>query len=106
MASHRQQIDEDIDFRLNPPRKITFAPPAAGPHSSFTLYMASSLMCLVSLSSFFLGVSYVYCPSDMIPLIEPIRQDDHYKYLLPLLVPVTAWFGIANWVGWEYFRYS
>lgn len=30
----------------------------------------------------------------------------HAKFVLPLLVPVTSWFVIANWVGWEYFRYG
>ena len=33
-----------------------------------------------------------------------ICTDDHYKYLIPLLIPTTSWFVIANWVGWEFFR--
>jgi hypothetical protein len=31
-------------------------------------------------------------------------MDDHYKYLVPLLIPTSAWFVTANWVGWEFFR--
>jgi hypothetical protein len=38
--------------------------------------------------------------------LDSICHAQHYVYLVPLLVPVTAWFAIANWVGWEYFRYA
>ena len=38
--------------------------------------------------------------------MRSICADEHYKYLVPLLIPITAWFVIANWVGWEYFRYA
>lgn len=40
------------------------------------------------------------------PLLKVLCTDSHYKYLVPLLIPVTAWFAIANWVGWQYFRYA
>ncbi|WRT67004.1 uncharacterized protein IL334_003970 [Kwoniella shivajii] len=83
-----------------------FSPPPHGPFTSLTLYLFSSLMFVISISSFLLGISYIYCPSEIIPFIKPICQDEHYKYIIPLLIPVIAWFSIANWVGWEYFRYS
>ncbi|WVF72324.1 hypothetical protein IAT40_007137 [Kwoniella sp. CBS 6097] len=86
--------------------RITFAPPPAGPYSSTTLYIFSSMMFMVSVISMLLGISYVYCPAQAIPILKPICEDTHYRYIVPLLVPVTAWFGIANWVGWEYFRYA
>ncbi|OCF35377.1 hypothetical protein I316_02927 [Kwoniella heveanensis BCC8398] len=86
--------------------RITFAPPPAGPYSTLTLYAFSISMCLISALSFLLGVSYIYCPGQAIPLLQPICEDNHYRYIVPLLVPVTAWFAIANWVGWEYFRYA
>jgi len=38
--------------------------------------------------------------------LASLAADDHYKYLLPLLIPTTCWFAIANWVGWEYFRFA
>lgn len=41
-----------------------------------------------------------------IPGLGVLCRDHHYKYLVPLLVPTTAWFAIANWVGWQYFRYA
>lgn len=28
----------------------------------------------------------------------------HLIYFIPLLIPLTAYFVIANWVGWQYFR--
>lgn len=45
----------------------------------------------------------VYTPG-FTAMIADMCTDDHYKYLVPLLVPTTAWFVIANWVGWEFFR--
>lgn len=70
------------------------------------LYLGTAAMLALSLASAVLGASYLVCP-----ILEwssrgssRLCHDDHYKYLIPLLVPVTAWFAIANWVGWEYFR--
>ena len=36
---------------------------------------------------------------------EPInfKPPHHYRYVLPILVPVTAWFAIANWIGWQFY---
>jgi hypothetical protein len=39
-------------------------------------------------------------------IFDMLDQDKHYKYLVPLLIPTTTWFVIANWVGWEYFRFA
>ncbi|CDZ97304.1 hypothetical protein [Phaffia rhodozyma] len=39
-------------------------------------------------------------------VLSMVCMDTHYKYLVPLLVPVGAYYIIANWVGWEYFRYG
>ncbi|KAK8869928.1 hypothetical protein IAR55_000496 [Kwoniella newhampshirensis] len=85
--------------------KITFAPPPLRPLSPTKLYLASACMGIISLLSALLGISFFFCP-DHIWYIRPICHDTHYKYLFPLLVPVTAWFAIANWVGWEFFRYA
>ncbi|WVQ78225.1 hypothetical protein IAT38_000308 [Cryptococcus sp. DSM 104549] len=85
--------------------RITFAPPPLQPASALKLYLASALMFILAISAALLGVSFIYCPAH-ISWIRPLCEDEHYKYLVPLLVPVTAWFAIANWVGWEYFRYA
>lgn len=30
----------------------------------------------------------------------------YYRYLVPFLVPVTAWFVIAHWIGWQFYANS
>ena len=112
----------------------SFAPPAATA-STTQLYIYSTIaFALIPILSA-LAVSYVYCPSGTSVRAHPVClpsfdtasirralmgngltvqdgwvstfcKDQHYRYLVPLLVPVTAWFAIANWVGWEYFRFS
>ncbi|ODN84813.1 hypothetical protein L202_00681 [Cryptococcus amylolentus CBS 6039] len=88
---------------MSPPS--TFEPPPLRPHSALELYLASALMFLISALAALLAASYVYCPAH-IWWIQPLCEDTHYKYLAPLLVPVTVWFAFANWFGWEYFRYA
>jgi hypothetical protein len=88
--------------------------------SSTALYISAislttlSLLALTLAASFFLP-DHVSLPftrhahADMQitrRLPAALVGDEHYKYLVPLLVPTTAYFVIANWVGWEYFRYA
>ncbi|KAH9996886.1 hypothetical protein BJV77DRAFT_986777 [Russula vinacea] len=46
----------------------------------------------------------------MIPIktavLDALARDAHYKYLALFSVPVCAYFVIANWVGWQFFRNS
>ena len=39
-------------------------------------------------------------------LLDALARDTHYKYLALFSVPVCAYFVIANWVGWQFFRNS
>ena len=39
-------------------------------------------------------------------ILDALSEDNHYKYFFVLLVPTTAYFVIANWVGWQYYRNS
>jgi hypothetical protein len=39
-------------------------------------------------------------------VVRALADDEHYKYLAVLVVPTTAYFVIANWVGWQYYRNS
>jgi hypothetical protein len=39
-------------------------------------------------------------------VLDILAADTHYKYFALLLVPTTAYFVIANWVGWQYYRNS
>jgi len=42
----------------------------------------------------------------MTAVLDALTQDTHYKYLALFSVPVCAYFVIANWVGWQFFRNS
>ena len=42
----------------------------------------------------------------MTPSLDALARDTHYKYLALFSVPVCAYFVIANWVGWQFFRNS
>ncbi|KAI0821117.1 hypothetical protein BC629DRAFT_1587430 [Irpex lacteus] len=48
----------------------------------------------------------VFVPSTGIWMLDALAEDTHYKYFMVLLVPTTAYFVIANWVGWQYYRNS
>lgn len=39
-------------------------------------------------------------------VVDTVLLDTHYKYFVPLFIPLTAYFVIANWVGWQYYRNS
>jgi hypothetical protein len=39
-------------------------------------------------------------------VLDALARDTHYKYLALFSVPVCAYFVIANWVGWQFFRNS
>ncbi|KAF7363392.1 Transmembrane protein [Mycena sanguinolenta] len=67
---------------------------------------------LVSLYVLFFAVAgYAIIFSAFLPLtgisfLDALAQDTHYKYFAILLIPTTAYFVIANWVGWQYYRNS
>jgi|SRR5712671_3305895 len=42
----------------------------------------------------------------IIAVLDALTRDTHYKYLALFSVPVCAYFVIANWVGWQFFRNS
>ncbi|TXT13763.1 hypothetical protein VHUM_01130 [Vanrija humicola] len=68
--------------------------------SDSQLYALSASCAAGGALAALLAASYLVCP------VSQLCADTHYKYLVPLLVPVTAWFAIANWVGWQYFRHA
>lgn len=39
-------------------------------------------------------------------LLDVLADDTHYKYFVILIIPMGAYFVIANWVGWQYYRNS
>jgi len=62
-------------------------------------------------SFFFLLASYAVLFSAFLPLshfppLDVLAQDTHYKYFALLIIPTSAYFVIANWVGWQYYQNS
>jgi len=39
-------------------------------------------------------------------LLDVLARDTHYKYFVVFIIPTGAYFVIANWVGWQYYRNS
>ncbi|RDB21039.1 hypothetical protein Hypma_011542 [Hypsizygus marmoreus] len=60
---------------------------------------------------FFVLASYAIFFSALLPLtgvsfLDALANDTHYKYFAVLIIPTGAYFVIANWVGWQYYRNS
>ncbi|KAF7338339.1 Transmembrane protein [Mycena venus] len=73
--------------------------------------MNSGHALLLFSAVFFAVASYAILFSAFLPLtgiivFDALAQDTHYKYFTILLIPTTAYFVIANWVGWQYYRNS
>ncbi|KAJ7273659.1 hypothetical protein B0H12DRAFT_1007753 [Mycena haematopus] len=73
--------------------------------------MNSGYLLLLLYVLFFGVASYTIIFSAFLPLtgifiLDALAQDTHYKYFGILLIPTTAYFVIANWVGWQYYRNS
>jgi hypothetical protein len=39
-------------------------------------------------------------------MLDAVKKDEHYKYLVPLLVPASLVAVIASWGGLKYFRHA
>ncbi|KIK59732.1 hypothetical protein GYMLUDRAFT_653870 [Collybiopsis luxurians FD-317 M1] len=64
-----------------------------------------------SATLFFILASYAILFSAFLPLtgnvfLDALAKDTHYKYFALLIIPTGAYFVIANWVGWQYYRNS
>ncbi|KAJ6596837.1 hypothetical protein DFH09DRAFT_102585 [Mycena vulgaris] len=73
--------------------------------------MNSGHFLLLLVALFFCVGSYAILLSPFLPLsgiwiLDALANDTHYKYFFILLIPTTAYFVIANWVGWQYYRNS
>ncbi|KAJ6547510.1 hypothetical protein B0H19DRAFT_1212065 [Mycena capillaripes] len=73
--------------------------------------MNSGYFLLLLSAVFFCVASYAILLSAFLPLtgvfiLDALAKDTHYKYFAMLLIPTTAYFVIANWVGWQYYRNS
>ncbi|EGN95353.1 hypothetical protein SERLA73DRAFT_60100 [Serpula lacrymans var. lacrymans S7.3] len=68
-------------------------------------------LIIIFTATFFLLASYAILFSAMLPLtgiyiLDVLAQDTHYKYFTLLIIPTSAYFVIANWVGWQYYQNS
>ncbi|KIM87007.1 hypothetical protein PILCRDRAFT_294821 [Piloderma croceum F 1598] len=67
---------------------------------------------IIALSAvYFVFASYAILFSAFLPLtgvyvLDVLAQDTHYKYFVMLIIPMSIYFVIANWVGWQYYRNS
>ncbi|KAJ6502602.1 hypothetical protein C8R45DRAFT_819035 [Mycena sanguinolenta] len=73
--------------------------------------MTSEYLLVLLYVLFFVVAGYAIIFSAFLPLtgiffLDALAQDTHYKYFTILLIPTTAYFVIANWVGWQYYRNS
>ncbi|KAJ7172531.1 hypothetical protein C8R46DRAFT_893931 [Mycena filopes] len=71
----------------------------------------SGHVLLAASSAFFALASYAILLSPFMPLtgffaLDALANDTHYKYFTILIIPTTAYFVIANWVGWQFYRNS
>ncbi|KAH9001067.1 hypothetical protein EDB92DRAFT_7846 [Lactarius akahatsu] len=83
--------------------KVWASPPA--PHIGYIYLAASALLLAVGAHTILLGALFPGGPTSIMAL-NALERDGHYKYLALFSVPVCAYFVIANWVGWQFFRNS
>ena len=91
--------------------------PLPAPHFGYAFLVASALLLAIGSHSLLFSALF---PALAAPggrattstststslLLDALARDAHYKYLALFSVPVCAYFVIANWVGWQFFRNS
>ncbi len=78
------------------------------PYIGYIYLAASALLLVIGAHSILLGAifpGHAGGPTG-ITALNALERDGHYKYLALFSVPVCAYFVIANWVGWQFFRNS
>ncbi|KAF8136618.1 hypothetical protein EV363DRAFT_1395712 [Boletus edulis] len=65
-----------------------------------------ALTCLFFLLASYAVLFTAFLPLSDIPLLDVLAKDTHYKYFVLLIIPTSAYFVIANWVGWQYYQNS
>lgn len=83
-------------------------PSLPAPHVGYIYLAASVLLLVAGAHAILLGALLPghAAGSTRITAINALERDGHYKYLALFSVPVCAYFVIANWVGWQFFRNS
>ena len=76
------------------------------PHIGYLYLTFSALLLVVGTYAILFGALFAGHDAGPITAINALERDGHYKYLALFSVPVCAYFVIANWVGWQFFRNS
>ncbi|KAI0256894.1 hypothetical protein BJV78DRAFT_315621 [Lactifluus subvellereus] len=84
------------------------------PHIGFIFLAASALLLAIGTHAILFSALFPVSPGggssaaviSVGALLDALACDTHYKYLGLFSVPVCAYFVIANWVGWQFFRNS
>ncbi|KDQ15657.1 hypothetical protein BOTBODRAFT_108166 [Botryobasidium botryosum FD-172 SS1] len=69
----------------------------------YLLIVLSTLLLILGSYAVFFSASL---PASGIRFLDEIAQDNHYKYMAALILPIGVHFVIPNWVGWQYYRNS
>jgi hypothetical protein len=80
-------------------------PSLPAPHIGY-IYLAASALLLVLGAHAIAPFPGHAAGSTSVMALNALERDGHYKYLALFSVPVCAYFVIANWVGWQFFRNS
>jgi hypothetical protein len=99
----------------------TTTPPLPAPHFGYAFLVASALLLATGTHALLFGAlsptalaargeggraAGTTNTNTVSPFLDALARDTHYKYLALFSVPVCAYFVIANWVGWQFFRNS
>ncbi|CAL1711079.1 unnamed protein product [Somion occarium] len=109
--SPSSSLDSEVDGGESPYLRFEkFHHPIRAPSSQPPSLLTGSIILLSSLTFLVLGgyatLFSAFLPRTGIYLLDVLADDRHYKYFVVLLIPTTAYFVIANWVGWQYYRNS
>jgi hypothetical protein len=81
------------------------APSLPALHFGYIFLVASALLLAIGTDALLFGALFPgAAAASSVALARD--EDRHYKYLALFSVPVCAYFVIANWVGWQFFRNS
>jgi len=91
--------------------------PLPAPHFGYVFLVASALLLAIGTHALLFSALFpslaasgggrsTNTTGSLLLLLDALARDAHYKYLALFSVPVCAYFVIANWVGWQFFRNS
>ncbi|KAI0306386.1 hypothetical protein B0F90DRAFT_1623195 [Multifurca ochricompacta] len=77
-------------------------------HVGYILLAASALLLAVGTHAIITSALFSVSAEGLVTItaLDVLARDTHYKYLALFSVPIFAYFVIANWVGWQFFRNS